>query len=104
MHLPANVRYPATTTSVTKTHESRFPLALEITVVWGLCWIPVLWDKGIIYIVNVSFQNRGILYFGTHKYKQEKPLPIIFTPHVPGELSICKHFFLLSIFTQENCN
>lgn len=63
MHLPANVRYPATMMSVTKTHESTFSLAFEITVLWGLCWLPVLWDEGIIYIVNVSFQNRGILYF-----------------------------------------
>jgi len=69
MYLPANVGCPASIMSVTKTHERRFPIALEITMLLCLCWVLVLWDKGIIYIVNISFQNRGILYFGTHEYK-----------------------------------
>lgn len=88
MNLPAHVRYSAIIRSATKTHESRFPLAVKMTVL-----APCRMGQKIHINLHTSFQNRGILYFGTHTYEQEKSLPIIFIPHVSGELNICNNFF-----------
>ena len=101
-HLPADAVYSTTVMSITKIHKFMFPFVPEFTVLQGL-WLPLLLhDEGRIPIANISFENRGILYFwnihiqvgwGTFHHL-----------HIPGELSICKDFFIWSVFTQNTCN